>query len=77
MQHAVLSFGLGVDSTAILLRWILEPESCSETLNLQVAITKMQVRLNLQVSSSCGLTHKGKVGLHKSEVRTPKDESVF
>jgi hypothetical protein len=27
MQHAVLSYGLGVDSTALILRWIFEPNT--------------------------------------------------
>ncbi len=26
LTHAILSFGLGVDSSAVLLRWIFEPE---------------------------------------------------
>lgn len=37
----VLSYGLGVDSTAILLRWILEPESRDFDLDDLVVITAM------------------------------------
>jgi hypothetical protein len=41
MEKAVLSYGLGVDSTAILLRWIYEPETCPCPLNEITVITSM------------------------------------
>jgi hypothetical protein len=41
MQHAVLSYGLGVDSTAILMRWVLEPASRPCPLECITVITAM------------------------------------
>lgn len=37
----VCSYGLGADSTAILLRWILEPESRDFDLSRLIVITSM------------------------------------
>lgn len=41
MQNAVLSYGLGVDSTAILLRWIYEPSTRPCDLSHITVITSM------------------------------------
>ncbi|MFF4777569.1 hypothetical protein ACFY05_32400 [Microtetraspora fusca] len=38
-MKVILSYGLGVDSTAILLRWLLEPETCPCDLKDLVVIT--------------------------------------
>lgn len=40
-QRVILSYGMGVDSTAILLRWMAEPETCPCDLKDLVVITSM------------------------------------
>lgn len=48
MQHindksevVILSYGMGVESTAILLKWLLEPDSCPCALDKLIVITSM------------------------------------
>lgn len=41
MEHAVLSYGLGVDSTAVILRWIFRPETRPCPLENITVITSM------------------------------------
>ena len=40
-MHVILSYGLGVDSTAILLRWLLEPETRDFDLSDLTVVTAM------------------------------------